>query len=123
MTRDARDACRRMGRLRAMLAAVASLLLALWLTPGQGAQTLREAAAHAVLPTSGDVAVAAPWNGSAPSPHAAAPDADPPGLDPTAPSAIPAGASPVASPVAGIVRSGVAGADLPPARGPPAALA
>jgi hypothetical protein len=112
-----------MVRLRAVLAALTSLLLALSLGPGQGAQDLREAAAQIAVPASGDATAAAPDRISAGHAHLSPLDGDPAAPPSATMAAVPGGASKIASTLAVAATRGLDGTHLPPARGPPAPVA
>jgi hypothetical protein len=121
MVRDDQVESSVFGRLRAVLAALAALLLAI--APVQRAETVRHVHAQFALSGAEDAALVPPERSSWKRQHAAGLDADP-AINPASGSAAsPGGVSRLAATVAATKAVGAAWPDLPPARGPPAPVA
>jgi hypothetical protein len=121
MVRDDQVDGRVLGRLRAILAAIAALLLAL--APVQRAETVRHAHAQFALSGAEDASLVAPERASWKRYHAASLDADPAVAPASGSAASPDGVSRLAATVAATTAVGATWPDLPPARGPPAPVA
>jgi hypothetical protein len=121
MVRDNQVESSVFGRLRAVLAALAALLLAVG--PVQRAETVRHVHAQFALSGAEDAVLVAPERASWKRQHAAALDADPAIIPASVSAASPNGVSQLAASVFAVDAVGAALPDLPPARGPPAPVA